>query len=332
MVLRLISFMVVISSVLFFPAHFFAAEYEWPISFLPDTGQTGSHTDVPGEDSDYLINPLSYTDNNDNTVTDNVTGLMWQKDQSDHTILWNDTVKYCEGIDNGGYDDWRLPTSIELISIIDNSKARPSTHDGVFTGYFRAMKYWWSSTTQVYGNADRAWVVNGIGGIGNHPQTESAACVKCVRDHVNVPQKSDVRFTNKGETIEDSFTGLVWEAGKTAQGGAVFTWEQALKRCEELVFEGNDDWRLPNHKEIKTINNDSSGEGPTTYSVFKVPAPDNTRNHPAYWTSTTNIEPGDDKQAWIIAFNAGLTTHLDKTEKHYARCIRGGKEVDGTVR
>ena len=32
-----------------------------------------------GQDAQYRVNPPSYTDNGDGTVTDNVTGLMWQK-------------------------------------------------------------------------------------------------------------------------------------------------------------------------------------------------------------------------------------------------------------
>ena len=44
----------------------------WAMLNLPDTGQTQSYTDTFGEDSDYTINPPSYTDNGDGTVTDNV--------------------------------------------------------------------------------------------------------------------------------------------------------------------------------------------------------------------------------------------------------------------
>ena len=55
---------------------------------FPDTGQTRSYTDVFGEDSDYLINAPSYTDNGDGTVTDNSTDLMWQQEDDDNTYNW----------------------------------------------------------------------------------------------------------------------------------------------------------------------------------------------------------------------------------------------------
>ncbi len=56
---------------------------------LPDTGQTKCYQVVSpyaeihcagtGQDGAYNINPMSYTDNGNGTVTDNNTGLMWQK-------------------------------------------------------------------------------------------------------------------------------------------------------------------------------------------------------------------------------------------------------------
>ena len=46
---------------------------------LPDTGQTGNYTSTFGEDSDYLINAPSFSDNGDGTITDNISDLMWQK-------------------------------------------------------------------------------------------------------------------------------------------------------------------------------------------------------------------------------------------------------------
>ena len=56
---------------------------------LPDTGQTkcyravDPYDEIPcagtGQDGAYNINPMSYTDNGNGTVTDNNTGLIWQK-------------------------------------------------------------------------------------------------------------------------------------------------------------------------------------------------------------------------------------------------------------
>jgi len=77
-------------------------QYPWTMLNLPDTGQTTSYTTTQGEDSDYTINPPSYTDNSDGTVTDNVTSLMWQKEDDNTTRIWEAAISYCE-------DNFRAP-------------------------------------------------------------------------------------------------------------------------------------------------------------------------------------------------------------------------------
>lgn len=47
---------------------------------VPDTGQTANYTSTWGEDSDYTINPHSYSDLGNGIVRDNVTGLEWVRD------------------------------------------------------------------------------------------------------------------------------------------------------------------------------------------------------------------------------------------------------------
>ncbi len=41
-----------------------------------------------GQDANYVTNPMSYQDNGDGTVTDLLTGLMWQQDLGDK-LTWD---------------------------------------------------------------------------------------------------------------------------------------------------------------------------------------------------------------------------------------------------
>jgi len=117
---------------------------------MPDTSQTQSYTDTFGEDSDYTINPPSYTkldaQGNDlpdsaaswTMVRDNVTGLIWEVKTDDGSIhdkdnkyTWYDSnsqtnggnagtsgdgtdtedfIKALNDANFGGYSDWRFPT------------------------------------------------------------------------------------------------------------------------------------------------------------------------------------------------------------------------------
>ena len=77
---------------------FFGQSVSKTIQLLPDTGQTQSYTTTFGEDQDYLINTPSFTNNNNGTITDNVTGLMWQQvDGGEMTI--EDAITYCATMD-----------------------------------------------------------------------------------------------------------------------------------------------------------------------------------------------------------------------------------------
>ena len=61
------------------------------VTRVPDTGQTLDATTTFGEDSDYTINAPSYRDNGDGTITDLVTGLMWQKVDAGE-VTWDNAV------------------------------------------------------------------------------------------------------------------------------------------------------------------------------------------------------------------------------------------------
>ena len=75
---------------------------------LPDTGETTSYTSTFGEDNDYTINAPFFIDNGDGTVTDTITGLMWQKSDGGEMTIENART-YCSTLTLAGYSDWRLP-------------------------------------------------------------------------------------------------------------------------------------------------------------------------------------------------------------------------------
>ena len=69
-----------------------------------------------GQDAQYNGSQPSYKDNGDGTVTDLVTGLMWQQDPGEK-MTYAQAVAGASACHPGGYDDWRLPTIKELYSL-----------------------------------------------------------------------------------------------------------------------------------------------------------------------------------------------------------------------
>jgi len=120
-----------------------------------------------------------FEDNGNDTVTDTVTGLVWQQrdDQNDAGgRSWEDALDYCECLNLGGRTDWRLPNVRELESLTDVDCYSPAI-DPVFD--CRSSNYWSGSTYAGYpGGAWRVYFLSGD--VGGHNKTYGYY-VRCVR-------------------------------------------------------------------------------------------------------------------------------------------------------
>jgi hypothetical protein len=280
---------------------------------LPDTGQVTDYTRTFGEDADYTINPPSYADNGDGTVTDNVTGLMWQQ-RDGGEMAFASAAPYCQNLELAGRRDWRLPSSLELYSIVD------SDHNPALNPVFlldRTAEYWWTSQEQA-GDSSKAWVVNAGGGTGAHPKSETISAggnkhyhTRCVR---GVPASLTPTLAANGDgTVTDQRTRLVWQQSEATQA---ITWEAALSYCEDLSLGARDHWRLPNIKELRSISDDTLVRPSLNTTYF--PGAQAAR----YWSSTTLF--GRAGSAWFVDFVSGLSSYADKTGQLSVRCVSGG--------
>lgn len=59
------------------------------------------------------------------TWTDPATGLMWEAQQGQQYMIWNQATNYCAGLRLGGYSNWRLPTISELMTLYDAAQSKP---------------------------------------------------------------------------------------------------------------------------------------------------------------------------------------------------------------
>ncbi|MBN1262612.1 MAG: DUF1566 domain-containing protein [Anaerolineae bacterium] len=267
-----------------------------------DTGQTicyddGDELACPaageafyGQDAQFDGNAPGYTDNGNGTVTDNVTGLMWQQspdtdedgdiDVADK-FTYAEACAYCEALDLAGYDDWQLPGIKQLYSLIDFSGIDPSGYQGndttglnpfIDTDYFdfaygdtnageRLIDAQFASST-LYVAATPMQLLFGVnfadGRIKGYGLTmpgpgggEKTFYVLCSRGNTSYGQNSFV--DNQDGTITDSASGLMWAQDDSEQG---LNWEEALAWVEEKNAEnylGYSDWRLPNVKELQSL-------------------------------------------------------------------------------
>lgn len=106
-----------------------------------------------------------FVDNGDGTVTDRVTGLMWQKGGSSEGMTWTDAKEYINKLNSGqfgGYADWRLPTIAELASLIKSMRTKGLHIDPVFS---EKQQFCWSADTF---DTNIAWYVGFKAGMIRH--------------------------------------------------------------------------------------------------------------------------------------------------------------------
>ena len=272
---------------------------------LPDTGQTLDATPAFGEDSDYTINAPSYRDNGDGTVTDLVTGLMWQKVDAGE-MTWDAAAVRASAVGTGGYSDWRLPTPAELFSLMNFNNGNPAAMNTAFfpVNPAGAAEYWW--TSDIYGaDAARVWSVNSGGGLGPKPKGETLSAGGRFRYHARfvrgAPASNAHHYVNNLDgTITDADTGLMW----TQVPASAMTWSAALAHVENLVFAGYSDWRLPNIKELQTLTDYTLASATTANnaqaSVNRVLFPPASTPATAYWSSTVLRSNGTPSSAWLL--------------------------------
>jgi hypothetical protein len=132
-----------------------------PASCLDPNWAEWPMPNAPWDVMDGAPNATSYTDNGDQTVTDKVTGLMWQQTNTS-TFRFSNAKNYCTTLTLGGHTDWRLPTVIELASLVDiGVPYSMSTTAMINTTFFPGTSNYrfWTSTL-LAGSSIVAWYID----------------------------------------------------------------------------------------------------------------------------------------------------------------------------
>lgn len=279
-----------------------------------------------GQDAMYYGNQPAYQNNQDGTITDLNTGLMWRKTPDlENKSTFEQAIANASTQNLAGYTDWRLPTIKELYSLIlFSGETRLSAEQSVpyiQTEYFDFAygdeeagerfidAQYWSSTvyagTAMNGMAAAFGVNFADGrikgyGIENPRRGETTHFVRYVRGN---PDYGKNRFHDNGNgTITDLATGLMWQQ---ADDGHTRNWQEALAYAEALVLADCEDWRLPDAKELQSIVDysrapdatDPERRGPAIDPIFDV-----TNEESWFWSGTTHLDGPDAGYAVYLCF------------------------------
>lgn len=114
--------------------------------------------------------------NDDGTVTDLATALIWQQQDDGLRRTQANAITYCESLSLAGNTDWRLPNIKELFSIVDHRVDSPAIDERAFLNTVSAS--YWTSTASA-NRPDRPLVV--FFESGDTFSTLASVLVRCVR-------------------------------------------------------------------------------------------------------------------------------------------------------
>ena len=240
---------------------------------------------------------------NEKTVKDKNLKIEWTKKAAESEYTWEDAVKYCEDLEFGGHDDWRLPNPKEMLF---------STLSRIMQDTDKA--FFWSGTSDNQDNTS-AWGLynNGEDITIRTSSKTSSYSVRCVREEAPAEPLFKA-FAIAGNTIVRDFdSGLAW----TEKPERIRSWKEALAYCENLYYAGTSDWRLPNIHELISLADHKRSNPATSFPYgFAVDL----------ISSTTDPGTVYDKSFKYIAFDTGRNGTSLKEEtfgiNFYALCVR----------
>jgi hypothetical protein len=128
--------------------------------------------------------PCRYTVSADNlTVTDNSTGLTWQRAVSTQTYDSSDAAAACTSLSLGGLTSgWRLPTIKELQTLVDRRAATGPVIDVTsFPNTLTTANYWSSTVDKAGASAKEHWSVSFASGVSTGTDDTLPILIRCVR-------------------------------------------------------------------------------------------------------------------------------------------------------
>lgn len=256
-----------------------------------------------------LPNPPSYDTSHDGVVIDEVTGLMWEAFLSPE-LAWPDAERYCDELRAHQHCDWRVPSRIELVSLVDFSAASPALDPRfpvVGGDFFTA------STVEDYrfligsDGATRAFTAEQV-------PTRPTRCVR--RELPRAAPKSRYSIVGQApdELVTDHATELVWQRRPSS---STYSFDDAQAYCVGLALDGGG-FRVPSMKELQTVLDEQAPNLIDSAIFPDFPEGPNV----TFWTSTRSARLTS--HAWFVrgAYTLDTAEDADLDARFSVRCVR----------
>jgi hypothetical protein len=286
-------------------------------------------------------------------IQDKVTGLIWQKNWPITGIVYSGADALVDNANSTflcGKTDWRVPTSNELLSLMNfsvpvNNPINADALNSLLSGDWMTGEFWTSETMATA--TDNAWVVSpGQGGVvsflaktASTPFVRLVSGAKTASTCVDSADRFIVSRNSTGtpdSTVYDSKSGLMWKQCTEGSEGAqcnltstvpfdtsrseaatyIFNWLKNVNANPATLGAGFSDWRLPSVKELASLVNRCSTSSRIDPTFFP------NSMSVSYVTATKNVN--DPSQFWFVNFFDGTIAVGSATNK-YIRLVRAGQ-------
>lgn len=245
-------------------------------------------------------------------VYDRTTGLTWERAPTLAGGTRPQAAAYCSTLSLGGYTDWRLPSRIELISLLDLGVSEPPWIEAAAFPEMGSAGYWSQSLLALPTAEPQYWVIHFQSGFASYAfGTVDTRAVRCVRG-TEQAFPAPVQFQAFPETVRDLHTNLLWQ--RDSYDHVLVTLAEAVLFCADLTLDGQSGFRVPTLRELHSIVNERTESYAIDQTYFG-------RGIHSHWTTTTRV--GSPQEAMVVNFTIlGTGGSLDKTDQARVRCVK----------
>jgi Protein of unknown function (DUF1566) len=238
-------------------------------------------------------------------VVDQESGLMWASKRLTELFAWPEAINACADLDLGGFRDFRLPTRIELFSIMFFGKPGQkwrSEFENVGGGF-------WTASSSATDNQN-AWALDFNTGTAYSESKTFFLRVQCVRGGRTIANLPADRYARDRDTVYDRIAKLTWldsVSGPYDPAGA-------RDYCRKLSFGGMSGFRVPALHELHSLIDDGSTNPALARPYFTEALGSEV------WAATND---GTSSFAYVVDLRTGGSTHVSATTNLFnVKCVR----------
>jgi len=248
-------------------------------------------------------------------VVDKTTSLVWQREEPTPVSgSYSAASTYCNDLSLAGQTDWRLPTRIEMLTILDYGTSPGVINKTLFPDSPQAggSVTWTASLNLVRARLTDRYVIDiALAFVDIQTIDQTSNLYRCVRGGPTTSPTN--RYLVNAGTARDVRTGVTWQvaAFPTTQ-----LYDEAKASCAALSLGGaGAPWRLPSVRELVTIIDESRETAPLIPPLFEAGP------KARYWSETIRANPATAAYA-VDTGTANVHQESIASERMAVRCVR----------